>query len=680
VLNFKIWAFLALVFTRFSRGGRGREVADERFDPASPVQPVVNEEATAMPGSGAAADGLAGPDAGDDRDPGAADAAADGGAEGGMTPADPRVFSLTPGQIQGFQAAQGAVDGVASFIEANIGDLTVSIGSLLEAEFTAATVDPAARMAAMDAVAGLSLSSTEAEAVAAAEAVTGLVVANRIAIAENFAQILNIPRQDLLTLAAGIEADVSAGLGIPEGLLPAEQASFALIVAVQTNGAIVAALLNEANVTFDLGLPPFSYDAPPLPEMLTLDSLLATASASVAAVGALAVPAVANLQAIVDLALLDSGQSDGDAMAADAGEDMAAGAADDAAAGDAAAGDASDDGMTGGAGDDSMAVGDGADAAQGGSTQDHAADDAEGSTGGGTGGTTGSGSLNAVLATGGLLGTVTGNDALLGDVTGSEGLLGDLIGDEGALADLTGADGLVGDLLGTGLLGDGITGKDQTDPKAGDPVAGDPKAADDKDGAIKDEGAAEGGDAPGLLDPILADDGLLGPVTGNDGLLGEVTGSDGLLGDLIGNDGALADITGADGLVGDLLGTGLLGDDPILSAEAGLLDPIIADGGLLGPVTGNDGLLGEVTGSDGLLGDLIGNDGALADITGTEGLVGTLLGTGLLGGTSGGSPSGRSLLGALFQPRTIETMGDDPVLRAAAEEEEAEDALNGSLV
>jgi hypothetical protein len=574
VLNFKIWAFLALVFTRFSRGGRGREVADERFDPASPVQPVVNEEATAMPGSGAAADGLAGPDAGDDRDPGAADAAADGGAEGGMTPADPRVFSLTPGQIQGFQAAQGAVDGVASFIEANIGDLTVSIGSLLEAEFTAATVDPAARMAAMDAVAGLSLSSTEAEAVAAAEAVTGLVVANRIAIAENFAQILNIPRQDLLTLAAGIEADVSAGLGIPEGLLPAEQASFALIVAVQTNGAIVAALLNEANVTFDLGLPPFSYDAPPLPEMLTLDSLLATASASVAAVGALAVPAVANLQAIVDLALLDSGQSDGDAMAADAGEDMAAGAADDAAAGDAAAGDASDDGMTGGAGDDSMAVGDGADAAQGGSTQDHAADDAEGSTGGGTGGTTGSGSLNAVLATGGLLGTVTGNDALLGDVTGSEGLLGDLIGDEGALADLTGADGLVGDLLGTGLLG----------------------------------------------------------------------------------------------------------DDPIMGQEAGVLDPILATGGLLGPVTGNDGLLGEVTGSDGLLGDLIGNDGALADITGTEGLVGTLLGTGLLGGTSGGSPSGRSLLGALFQPRTIETMGDDPVLRAAAEEEEAEDALNGSLV
>jgi hypothetical protein len=555
--NFSIWAFLALVFSRASRGGRDSDTAADQSGAPDPISPDAGDAPPVVPGEDANA-GEGAPDA-------------DGGATGGdMAAGGGAGFTLSAGQIEGYVAAQEAVDGVAGFIDGNIGDLTLSIGDLLGAAFTAATVDPEARLAAEAAVNGLSGSATEEEAVAAAEAITDLVVANRIAIAENFAQILDLPLDDLLVIAAGIEADVRAGLDMPEGLSAAEQAAFELIVAVQTNGTIVATLLNEANASFELGLEPFVYDAPDLPMDLTLDSLLVTATASVTAVGALAVPAVADLQAFVDQALMDSAAQGGETgMAGGDGDDATAGGVgDDATAGDdAMAGGDGDDAMAGGDGDDATAGGDGEETDPVAAPEDGQVDhppatdtgDADTVTDTTDEDSSEAGLLDPVIADEGLLGSVTGDDGLLGDATGSEGLLGDLAGDDGALSDVTGSDGLLGDLTGTGLLSDGSVADD-------DPL-------------LTEEA--------GLLDPVISDEGLLGSVTGDDGLLGDVTGSEGLLGDLAGDDGALSDVTGSDGLTGDLTGTGLLSDasvaddDPLLSEEAGLLDPVIADEGLL---------------------------------------------------------------------------------------------------
>jgi Ca2+-binding RTX toxin-like protein len=286
----------------------------------------------------------------------------------------------------------------------------------------------------------------------------------------------------VVSIAATIEADVQAGLGMPEGLSAAEQAAFDLVVAVQTNGTIVAALLNEANVSFELGLEPFVYDAPMLPADLTLDSLLGVANDSVVAVGALAVPAVAGLQAFVDQALLDAAQGDdmmggdtpaggegGDTLAGDGGGDTLAGGE----GGDTLAGGEGGDTLAGGEGGDTLAGGEGGDTLAGGEGGDTLAggeggDTLAGGEGGDTlaggegddtlaGGEETTGILDPVIADDGLLGEVTGNDGLLGDVTGSDGVLGDLVGDEGALQDVTGSDGLLGDLTGTGLLGDSGT-------------------------------------------------------------------------------------------------------------------------------------------------------------------------------------------------------------------------------
>jgi hypothetical protein len=147
-------------------------------------------------------------------------------------------------------------------------------------------------------VEALDADASDAEQVAAAEAVTELVVANRVAIAEDFAQIL--PDLDIDAAAASIAADVEAGLEAPAGLDAGGEAVFDTIVAVQTNGAIVEALLENANATYELGLDVPGYMAPAVPDTADLESLLATASDSVAAVGALAVPATAAIQEIVD--------------------------------------------------------------------------------------------------------------------------------------------------------------------------------------------------------------------------------------------------------------------------------------------------------------------------------------------------------------------------------------------
>src|SRR5690554_624791 len=124
--------------------------------------------------------------------------------------------------VTGYVGLQQAIDGVADFIDADIGEVTVAIGQLLGEDFSAAMVSAESRDAAMEAVQGLSAASDEAALVAAAEAITDLVVANRIAIAENFAQLL--PEVDIAEAAAAIAADVEAGLAMREGLNAAEQA------------------------------------------------------------------------------------------------------------------------------------------------------------------------------------------------------------------------------------------------------------------------------------------------------------------------------------------------------------------------------------------------------------------------------------------------------------------------
>ncbi|MGM0988237.1 MAG: hypothetical protein ACQEXI_14820 [Pseudomonadota bacterium] len=207
----------------------------------------------------------------------------------------------------GFTDLQQAVDGVADFIDGDLGALTTDIGELQGERFTPAMVDPQVRAETQAAVEALDADASDAEQVAAAEAVTELVVANRVAIAEDFAQIL--PDLDIDAAAASIAADVEAGLEAPAGLDAGGEAVFDTIVAVQTNGAIVEALLENANATYELGLDVPGYMAPAVPDTADLESLLATASDSVAAVGALAVPATAAIQEIVDGQLAEPAQS-----------------------------------------------------------------------------------------------------------------------------------------------------------------------------------------------------------------------------------------------------------------------------------------------------------------------------------------------------------------------------------
>ncbi len=207
----------------------------------------------------------------------------------------------------GFTDLQQAVDGVADFIDADLGALTTDIGELQGEQFTPAMVDPQVRAETLAAVEALDADASDAEQAAAAEAVTELVVANRVAIAEDFAQLL--PDLDIDAAAASIAADVEAGLAAPAGLDAAGEAVFDTIVAVQTNGAIVEALLENANATYELGLDVPGYMAPAVPDTTDLESLLATASDSVAAVGDLAVPATAAIQEIVDGQLAELAQS-----------------------------------------------------------------------------------------------------------------------------------------------------------------------------------------------------------------------------------------------------------------------------------------------------------------------------------------------------------------------------------
>ncbi|MBZ9650984.1 hypothetical protein [Psychroflexus montanilacus] len=203
--------------------------------------------------------------------------------------------------LQGYEDTRAAVDGVADFIDGPIGNLTEDLGELTMAEsgFTRVTVDTQARVAATNAVAAYEMNPTDANAVEAANAIEALVVANRVAIIEDFQQILgeDFPTDsDLGALIASVEERLDK----PENLMGTQSEAFDVILAVQINGTAVEALLNIANTRFDLGLDVPAYAAPSLPASLNTQNLLETALNSVTAVGNLAVPSVEAIQAIVD--------------------------------------------------------------------------------------------------------------------------------------------------------------------------------------------------------------------------------------------------------------------------------------------------------------------------------------------------------------------------------------------
>lgn len=206
-------------------------------------------------------------------------------------------FDLQTPQAEAFVSTQASVAGVADFINQSIGGLTVAIGEASNLAFVPAVVDPAARSTAATLAASLSAGSSENQVVAAADAIRALVLANRAAIAADFVQIL--PDLDVAAAATSIAAEVSANLMMPNDLDATEAAAFSILREVQTNGEIVAALLNAANQAYNLGLPAQVYQAPALPQTLTLDSILQVANMSVAAVSALAAPAVAEISSII---------------------------------------------------------------------------------------------------------------------------------------------------------------------------------------------------------------------------------------------------------------------------------------------------------------------------------------------------------------------------------------------
>jgi len=202
----------------------------------------------------------------------------------------------------GYETNRAAVAGVADFIDGPIGQLTEDLGTLTDSDFSRVMVDAQVRVDAMSAIEAYEANPSTETAIAAANEIENLVVANRVAIIGDFQQILanDFPSDDDL---AALVASVEEGLERPSDLSGAENAVFDVIVAVQVNGAAVEALLNIANTTYELELEIPMYAAPSLPEMASETNLLVTSIESVSAVGDLAVPSVEAIQAIVDNAL-----------------------------------------------------------------------------------------------------------------------------------------------------------------------------------------------------------------------------------------------------------------------------------------------------------------------------------------------------------------------------------------
>ncbi|MBZ9619562.1 hypothetical protein [Psychroflexus lacisalsi] len=202
----------------------------------------------------------------------------------------------------GYETNRAAVAGVADFIDGPIGQLTEDLGTITDSDFSRVMVDAQVRVDAMSAIEAYEANPSTETAIAAANEIENLVVANRVAIIGDFQQILanDFPSDDDL---AALVASVEEGLERPSDLSGAENAVFDVIVAVQVNGAAVEALLNIANTTYELELEIPMYAAPSLPEMASETNLLVTSIESVSAVGDLAVPSVEAIQAIVDNAL-----------------------------------------------------------------------------------------------------------------------------------------------------------------------------------------------------------------------------------------------------------------------------------------------------------------------------------------------------------------------------------------
>jgi|GEM_PF-2480274 len=210
--------------------------------------------------------------------------------------------------LQGFGEVQMAVDGVADFIDGPIGDLTEDLGTLTEADFTASMVDSSVRNMASSAVQTYNMDPSDENAIASAEATSALVIANRVAIAENFQQILAEDFPSDSDLTAFINS-VEEGINMPENLDAVEMSAYQIIVDVQTNGAVVEFLLNAANNRFELGLDVPAYNAPSVSDMTNTTDLLNTATMSVQAVADLAVPSVEAIQAIVDELLMENAEA-----------------------------------------------------------------------------------------------------------------------------------------------------------------------------------------------------------------------------------------------------------------------------------------------------------------------------------------------------------------------------------
>lgn len=223
----------------------------------------------------------------------------------GCSSDDDNGMVIADNALQGFSEVQMAVDGVADFIDGPIGNLTEDLGILTEANFNASVVSPSVRNMASSAVQTYNMNPSDENAIATAEATSALVIANRVAIAENFHQILaeDFPNDaDLTEFINGVEE----GINMPENLDAVQMASYQIIVDVQTNGAVVEFLLNAANNRFELGLDVAGYNAPSVSDMTNTTDLLNTATMSVQSVADLAVPSVEAIQAIVDELLMEN--------------------------------------------------------------------------------------------------------------------------------------------------------------------------------------------------------------------------------------------------------------------------------------------------------------------------------------------------------------------------------------
>lgn len=224
-------------------------------------------------------------------------------------PPPPPPFMLNAGQAESAAAAGNSVDGVADFINSQITRLALAINGDAEV----ALVDPAARAEARAAFEALMAGADAMTTITALGLIEDVVVANRVAIAQNFVQIfavldMPITLEDILAVAAGIQADVEMDLA-RMGLDMTSEAALGLVQAVQTNGRIVEALVNLANEQFDLGLEVGMFMGPEVPANPTLDQLLAIAVQSVAAVAALAVPSVGAVLDVIFVA--DDAQVEG---------------------------------------------------------------------------------------------------------------------------------------------------------------------------------------------------------------------------------------------------------------------------------------------------------------------------------------------------------------------------------